>query len=59
MVEDTPPSLWPGVDVRQEVCRLFSELIYEPWTKQGRPGTQGWQPRCTIAEINAALVAVL
>jgi HSP20 family protein len=56
MVEDTPQSPWPGVDVRQEVCRLFRELIYEPWTRQGQPGTQGWHPRCTIAEINAALV---
>jgi hypothetical protein len=41
MVEDTPQSLWPGVDVRQEVCRLFRARVNEPWTKQGRPGALG------------------
>jgi len=56
MVQDTTQSPWPGLDVRQEVCRLFRELIYEPWARQGRSGTQGWHPRCTIAEINATLV---
>jgi HSP20 family protein len=56
MGNDTPQSPWLGVDVRQEVCRLFRELIYEPWARQGQSGTQGWHPRCTIAEIQATLV---
>jgi HSP20 family molecular chaperone IbpA len=56
MVQDTSQSPWPGLDVRQEVCRLFRELIYEPWARQGHAGTQGWHPGCTIAEIKATLV---
>ena len=56
MEKDTPQSPWLGVDVRQEVCRLFRELIYKPWARQERSGTQEWHPQCTIAEINATLV---
>ena len=56
MVQETVQSPWPGLDVRQEVCRLFRELIYESWTRQERSGIQEWHPRCTIAEINVTLV---
>ena len=36
--------------VRQEVRRLFQELIHQPWGGQGSPETGNWQPRVDMCE---------
>lgn len=59
MSKDILHGVWPGIEVRQEVARLFRELVYERWARQGRPVSQEWHPACNVVGTEAAIVVEL
>ena len=54
MGEETP--LRPFFPVREEVHRLFQELIHQPWGGRGPSAHSGWQPPVNICETSEAII---
>ena len=54
MGEETP--LRPFFPVREEVRRLFQELIHQPWGGRGTAEPGGWQPRVDMCETPEAFI---
>src|SRR5918912_4352916 len=59
MSEDIIRGVWLGIEMREEVARLFRELVHEPWRGRGRPVSQGWYPACDVAGTEVAIVVEL
>lgn len=56
MAEDRPQPLQPFFTVQDEVRRLFQELVHQPWGCSIPAAAPAWQPRCDLAETEAALI---
>lgn len=54
MGEETP--LRPFFPVREEVHRLFQELIHQPWGGRRPSEPSGWQPRVDMCETSEAFI---
>ena len=54
MAEETP--LRPFFPVREEVRRLFQEIIHQPWGGRGSSAPSGWQPRVDMCETPEAFI---
>lgn len=54
MGEEMP--LRPFFPVREEVRRLFQELIHQPWGGRGTAEPSGWQPRVDMCETPEAFI---
>lgn len=54
MAEETP--LRPFFPVREEVRRLFQEIIHQPWGGRGSSEPSGWQPRVDMCETPEAFI---
>ena len=54
MAEETPPR--PFFLVREEVNRLFQEIIHQPWGGHRPSVPSGWQPRVDMCETSEAFI---
>jgi HSP20 family protein len=56
MAEERPQPLQPFSEIQNEVRRLFQELIHQPWESHRVSTATDWQPRCDMAETDAAII---
>ena len=56
MAEEKSPIPLGFFEVREEVRRLFQELIHQSWGGQRAPATLVWQPRVNIGETAEAVI---
>jgi len=54
MAEEMP--LRPFLPVREEVRRMFQELIHQPWGGSAPSEPNGWQPRVDMCETSEAFI---